>query len=82
MREIAKEENSKRGCSYCTKMYKVKGRSERGTYEKYISMCPFKECPYRETDEFDTFEDYCSTMEISIDELLKEKQEEEVSEVF
>lgn len=82
MREIAKEENSKRGCSYCTKMYKVKGRSERGTYEKYISMCPFKECPYRETDEFDTFEDYCSTMEISIDELLEEKQEEEVSEVF
>lgn len=50
MRVVDKNEKEKRGCLYCHDYKKVRGAKNR--------MCKHDECPYRELDEFESYEDY------------------------
>lgn len=63
MRAVEKEEKEKRGCLYC-RDYKSK-QGKRG--------CKHDECPYRELDEFETYEDYFKSQGSVFDEFFMEE---------
>ena len=50
MRVVDKNEKEKRGCLYCLDYKKVRGTKNR--------MCKHDECPFRELDEFESYEDF------------------------
>lgn len=57
MRKLGKKEKKKRGCLYCL--------------DRKSGKCKHDECPYRELDEYESYNDYLKS-EIGIfNELLK-----------
>ena len=63
MHEVSKEEQEKRGCRYCTKLTRVRGVSDNGNiYTAYTYICPFAKCPYRDLDNFETYDEYLESL--------------------
>lgn len=50
MRELEREEVKKRGCMYCA--------DQVSPTREYRRRCPHDECPYRELDGFETYDEY------------------------
>lgn len=63
MRAVSKEERDKRGCLYCHDYKKRYGLRE----------CKHDKCPYRELDEFETYEDYVNANGGFLDDLFGEE---------
>lgn len=53
MRILPYSEKIKRGCTYCAFVGKTLGDDG-----KPKDSCPYKECPYHELDNFDTYTEY------------------------
>lgn len=62
MRVVEKNERDKRGCLYCLDF---KGNTNRG-------KCKHDECPYRELDDYETYEDYFKSQGTALTGLLEE----------
>ena len=62
MRALGKAEKDKRGCLYCLEF---KGSTNRG-------RCEHDECPYRELDDYETYEDYFKSQSTDLASLLEE----------
>ena len=62
MRVVGKAEKDKRGCLYCLE---YKGSTRKG-------KCEHDECPYRDLDEYETYEDYCKAQGNVLTGLLEE----------
>lgn len=62
MRVVGKDEREKRGCIYCLDF---KGKTNRG-------KCKHDECPYRELDDYETYEDYFKSQSTALTGLLEE----------
>lgn len=58
MRTVSTKERIKRGCNYCTDQ--LRGRK-----------CKHDQCPYKELDNFKTYEDYYKSTPEFLTELLK-----------
>ena len=52
MRWLSHDERVKRGCAFCTDVKNDK----IGTGS--VQFCPYRECPYHEMDEFETYTQY------------------------
>lgn len=68
MRVVEKNERDKRGCLYCTD-YKNVGKGKG-------MMCKFDKCPYRELDDYETYEDYFKAKSTALTGLLEEAADE------
>lgn len=64
MRVVGSAEKDKRGCLYCLDWIKV--GKKRGV------MCKHDECPYRELDDFETYEDYFKAQGSALTGLFEE----------
>lgn len=76
MRKISSAERFKRGCTYCAYSELIE------YYDQKLRGCPFEECPYRELDEFDTYEDYLKAKfgSCQVDDLISRTLDEAIAE--
>lgn len=63
MRTLGKDEKKKRGCQYCLDYKLIRGVG---------NVCKHDECPHRELDEFETYEDYFQSQGGILEELFRE----------
>lgn len=72
MRKLHNKERTQRGCIHCTEV--VPPVKEGKRYRE--RMCPHKQCPYRELDEYEKYEDYLQATKPEIEFMLFVPHEE------
>lgn len=77
MRKVQFKERTKRGCLYCADIVKKRNRS---TYDSFY--CKHNNCPYQETDNYDSYIDYLTAEAGNLTMLLYGLKKSKASKIY